>query len=60
VIKDTQSAPRKKWRYVGTISIFMIADGIGKIVHQRDFGWIVALGGAISLVAWTIKILRDQ
>ena len=52
MIHDTQSARRTKWRHVGIgmlimVSIFMLADGIGKIAHQRDFGWIVALGGTI-------------
>lgn len=65
VITDNRTTERRRWRYVGIgmlimISIFMLADGVGRIIRHRDLGWIVIFGGATALLMWITKVVRDQ
>jgi hypothetical protein len=64
-ITDGSALQRGQWHYVGigmliVISIFMLDDAIGRIIHHRDFGWFVAFGGATTLIVWISKVARKK
>jgi hypothetical protein len=61
-ISNVEDGPRQKRRDIETgmlimISVFMLADGIGMVRHNRDFGWLMTSAGAISLLMWVGKAL---
>jgi hypothetical protein len=64
-IAEIGNGQRRKWRDIVLgmsimIGLFMLADGISKIRHGRDFGWLVASAGAISLLMSTFRAMKKD
>ena len=54
---------RKKWRDIANgmfmmLSVFLIADGIRKILHHNDLGWFLAPVWTLVLVVRIIQAVR--
>jgi hypothetical protein len=54
---------RQKWADIGTwmmtmLSIFMLTDGIRKIIHHDDFGWSLAPVWAFILSIYLYRSLK--
>jgi hypothetical protein len=54
---------RQEWTDIGTgmmimLSIFMLTDGIRKIIHHDDFGWFLAPVWALILSIYLYRSLK--
>jgi hypothetical protein len=62
-IAGTGKTRRQKWTDIGTgmfimLAIFLLADGIGKIIHHNDLGWFLAPVWAFVLLVNLYRALK--